>query len=78
MPGIVGTHGDRLKVALRQPPQDGKANAELIALLAETLDLPKASITLIRGATSRQKSLQITGISQEQLRQRLAATYSDS
>jgi uncharacterized protein (TIGR00251 family) len=72
VPGIVGVHGDRLKVAVRQPPQDGKANLELIALLAATLLVPKSAIELIRGATSRQKTLRIAGISEEQVRTRLA------
>lgn len=69
---IVGLHGNRLKVALGQPPEDGKANQELIALLAEVLQVPKSSIELLRGATSRQKTLRILGVSEEQIRTRLA------
>lgn len=64
---IVGRHGDRLKVALKQPPQDGKANAELIELFAEELGLPRAAIELVRGAASRQKTLQIKGMTADQL-----------
>ena len=72
MARIVGLHGDRLKVALRQPPEGGKANLELVALLAELLQVPKSSIELLRGATSRQKTLRISSVSEEQIRSRLA------
>jgi len=55
----MGLHGDRLKVRLHAPPVDGKANKALIAWLAKELRCAKADITLIRGQTSRQKTLRI-------------------
>jgi len=59
--GVTGVHGDAVKIALTTPPVDGRANEALIAYLADALRLPKASVTLVTGATSRSKLLRITG-----------------
>lgn len=56
----VGMHGDRLKVRLAAPPVDGKANDALLAFVAESLGVPKSAVTLLRGQTSRQKTVGIT------------------
>ncbi len=56
---LAGLHGDRLKVRLTAPPVDGKANKALLAFVAKTWDRPKSAVTLIRGQTSRQKTLKI-------------------
>lgn len=58
---IVGIHDGCLKIKLTAPPVDGKANAALIAFLAKKLDIPKSSISIIRGETSRRKTVQIEG-----------------
>ena len=55
----AGLHGDRLKVRLAAPPVDGKANAALVAWVAELFDVPRSSVTVVRGHTSRQKTLRI-------------------
>ena len=62
----------QLRVWLRASPVDGAANAALIALLAERLDLPKSAITLIRGAAARNKQAAITGLAADEARRRLA------
>lgn len=49
-----------LKVRVAAPPEDGKANAELIRLLAHALKLPKSALSLSRGATSRYKTVEIS------------------
>jgi uncharacterized protein len=59
---ITGTHVDALKISLTTPPTDGRANAALIAFLAELLNIPRLSIELISGATNRSKTLRLTGI----------------
>ena len=59
---IQGLHGDALKIRLKAPPVDGKANEALIGFLAETLGIPQRQITLLAGQTSRQKRLIIQGI----------------
>ena len=51
----------RLKVAVTAPPEDGKANAALIACLAKRLKIAKSTIGLESGATSRLKTLVIEG-----------------
>lgn len=56
---VVGPHGDALKLRLAAPPVDGKANAELRRYLAEAFGVPLRQVTLIRGETSRQKSVRI-------------------
>ncbi len=59
-----------LKVRLTAPPVDGAANEALIALLAEHLGLPKRSISIVRGATSRQKTVEIVGMTVEAVEQK--------
>lgn len=70
---IAGEHAGALKVAVTAPPDKGKANEAIVALLSEVLKLPKSNITLLSGATSRQKKFSIAGIDQETLMQRVAA-----
>jgi uncharacterized protein YggU (UPF0235/DUF167 family) len=50
-----------LKARVSLPPEDGKANAALIALLAKSLDIPKSYIRLAAGETSRLKTIEIVG-----------------
>jgi hypothetical protein len=59
---ITGTHGDALKISLTTAPSDGRANDALIAFLAKRLGIPRRSIELIAGLTSRSKTLRLTGI----------------
>jgi uncharacterized protein (TIGR00251 family) len=56
----AGVHGDALKIRLHAPPVDGKANQALIAWLSKTLGCPQSAIELIRGQTSRRKTLNIS------------------
>lgn len=54
---IVGLHGDRLKVKLASPPVDGKANQCLIEYFSEIFEIAKKHILLIRGESSREKTI---------------------
>lgn len=54
-----GAHGDALKVRLAAPPVDGKANAELVRFLAEAFGVPQRRVAIVRGETSRQKTVRI-------------------
>jgi hypothetical protein len=56
---VAGVHGDALKVRLAAPPAEGRANAALVAFLAEAFGVPRAGVALLRGATSRRKSVRI-------------------
>ncbi len=60
-----------LKVRLTAPPVDGAANEALLTLLAQRLGLPKRDIHIIQGATGRHKIVEITGMTLEELEQRI-------
>jgi len=65
--------GERvLKTRVTAPPEDGKANAALIALLAKALGIARSNIRITGGATSRLKSLEIEGDARD-IAARLAA-----
>ena len=52
-----------LKVWVNSPPEDGKANTELVRILAKLFKIPKSYIKIIRGLSTRNKIVDITGIS---------------
>jgi uncharacterized protein (TIGR00251 family) len=68
---IVGRHGDALKVKVGAPPADGRANAAVVALVAETLGVEAAQVELTSGASSRSKRVRIRGVDAEDLRRAL-------
>ena len=70
---VAGTMGNAVKIKLRAPPVEGRANEALVEFLAEQLDLPRRAISLERGDTSRQKLLRIEGIDLATVRARLGA-----
>jgi len=58
----VGEHGGRLKLKIAAPPVDNKANAHLLTWLAAQLGVPKSAVRLVRGETSRQKTVAVCGV----------------
>ena len=60
--GIAGTRDGALLVRLNAPPVEGAANDELVEVIAEALDVPTRSVTIISGARSRNKRVQVGGI----------------
>ena len=56
---VVGIHGDALKIRLAAPPVDGKANAALIAFVADRLGLTKSAVSVKSGHSSRRKVLEV-------------------
>ena len=60
--GIQGEFRGALKIAVSAPPEDGRANAAIIAVLQEALGLRRSQITLLNGQTSRDKKFLIEGI----------------
>lgn len=69
---VAGWQGDELRVRLRAPPVDGRANKALVRLLASRLNVPRSSIELVSGATARVKRLRVEGLSEAELRRRLS------
>ncbi|MFA6066320.1 MAG: DUF167 domain-containing protein [Candidatus Babeliaceae bacterium] len=49
-----------IKCYVKSPPENNKANNELIAMVADALRLPKASVSIISGATARRKKIRVT------------------
>ena len=69
---ITGEVGDALKVSLTAPPADGKANQACIDFFAKLLKVPRSSVTIAAGLTSRNKVIRVAGLSVEEVRARLA------
>ena len=59
-----------LTIHIRAPPNKGKANKEVLKLLAKTLDIATGAITLRSGSTSRNKIFLVTSLSKEQILER--------
>ena len=69
---VVGGHDGMVKVALKAPPVDGKANAELVRFLARLAGVPKGAVRVIGGAASRRKRVLVEGATVEALSDCLA------
>jgi uncharacterized protein (TIGR00251 family) len=69
---IAGLKDGVLQVKIAAPPEKGKANKELTDFLAEKLGVKKSTISIIKGQTSRHKTILIAGISGEELLKRLS------
>jgi uncharacterized protein len=68
---VAGWLGDALKVKVHAPALEGRANEELCSFIADTLDLPRRNVSVLQGDKSRQKLLQIDGLSLAEVRARL-------
>lgn len=69
--GPAGMRGDAFLIRLTSPPVEGAANAELLEVLADLLDIPKRNITIVAGERSRLKRVRVTGIGAEDAVRRL-------
>lgn len=63
--------GKTLKVWLKSAPEDGKANDELVRILADKFDLPKSAIEIVHGFSSKNKIVDIAGISVDKIEKSL-------
>jgi uncharacterized protein (TIGR00251 family) len=68
---ITGEIGDALKVSLTAPPVEGKANEACIEFFAKLLKVPRSSVTIASGQTSRNKVIRVAGLSAQELLSRL-------
>ena len=57
---FAGIHGERLKIRIKAPPVDGKANTALVQFLAKQFAVPKSRVQIQNGDSSRQKTVAIT------------------
>jgi hypothetical protein len=74
---ITGIYGEgataQLKIAVHAPPLEGRANAALIAFLAETFSLPKNAVELVTGELSRSKVFLLHGVTLAKVEAAIAA-----
>jgi len=70
--GVVGLHGDALKVAVSAPRDKGRANEALIEVIAAALRVPRKAVSLVKGESSTDKRFVVAGVEAAALRRRLA------
>ena len=70
---IVAEMGDALKIALTAPPVEGKANQACMEFLAEFLNVPRSSVTIVGGHTTRSKVIRVAGRTAAEIKARLRA-----
>jgi hypothetical protein len=68
---ITGESGDALKLSLTSPPVEGRANDACIEFFAKLLKVPRSSVTIASGQSSRNKVIRVAGISVEEIRRRM-------
>jgi hypothetical protein len=68
---ITGELGDALKVSLTAPPVEGKANEACVEFFANLLKVPRYSVSIASGQSSRRKVIRVAGLTAEELRKRL-------
>ena len=74
---LAGWLGDTLKLRVAAPPERGKANAAVEALLDAALLLPSGSARVVAGQTSPRKTVEIAGLAEAEVRDRLAAAQNE-
>ena len=73
---IVGLLGNALKIRVQAPPEKGKANIAVIEVLAKFLGVPSHHLTICTGYTSQIKVVEVEGVSDAELAQKLSALAS--
>jgi uncharacterized protein len=68
---LTGELGNTLKVSLTAPPVEGRANQACIEFFAKLLKVPRSSVTIASGQTSRNKVIRVAGLTAQQVRDRL-------
>ena len=67
--GIDGWLGDALKVRIKCAPVDGKANKELVEVLAYAFGIAKSAVRFVSGETSKTKRLELVGVDESRLKE---------
>ena len=73
---LKGLYGDRVKVAVAAPPENDRANEELLRSVARWLGLSRHQVRIYSGSTSRDKALYLVNIDEAELRRRLGQLLS--
>lgn len=68
---VAGVYGNALKVRVAAPPVEGAANRALVEFIARQLSVPQHAVEIVSGDTSRQKIVQVRGVTVQQLQARL-------
>ena len=68
---LNGELGDALKLSLTAPPVEGHANQACIDFLANLLKVPRSSVTIASGLSSRRKVIRVSGVSADEVHKRL-------
>jgi uncharacterized protein YggU (UPF0235/DUF167 family) len=71
-PGVVGRYGEGWKLRVAAPPERGKANDAALELLAERLGLTSSDLRLVSGHGSRDKTVEVSGLTLDEAERRLA------
>jgi uncharacterized protein len=71
-PGFVGRYGEGWKLRVAAAPERGRANEETLELLADTLGLAPAKLRLVAGHGSRDKTVEVSGLTAAEAERRLA------
>jgi uncharacterized protein len=71
--GVVGRQGAVWKIRVAAPPEGGRANDELVRLLAKTLDVPRRDVEIVSGYGARDKVVGLAGIGPDEIERRLAS-----
>ncbi|MEW5723382.1 MAG: DUF167 domain-containing protein [Thermodesulfobacteriota bacterium] len=69
---LAGVHGDALKIRLKAPPVEGRANAALVKFVAAALGLPQGAVEIVGGWSSRSKTVRVEGLGPDEVAARLA------
>lgn len=75
---VAGLHGTALKLKVKSPPVEGRANREAEELVATVLDLPRAAVSVVGGHTSRHKRIAVVGLPAQLVSNRLSVVLSSS
>jgi uncharacterized protein len=70
---LVGRHGEGWRARIAAPPERGRANRELVALLAEALEVGRDEIAVVAGRTGRRKLVEVERLSAAEIDRRLEA-----
>ena len=70
---VVGRHGDAWKLRVAAPPERGRANASVVNLLATSLEIRRPDVRIVGGGISRDKVVEIVGLTLEEAERRLAS-----